>query len=40
MMKTFPAVVVVNYFADKGKADKKKIEGLLKLVKLVYIARG
>ena len=39
-MKDFPAVVVANYFVDRGKDDKKKIEGLLKLVKLVYIAHG
>ena len=38
-MKDFPAVVVANYFVEKGKADKKNID-LLKLVKLVYIAHG
>ena len=38
-MKDFPAVVVANYFIEKGKADKKNVD-LLKLVKLVYIAHG
>ena len=39
-MKTFPAVVVANYFVDKGKEEGRPVEGVLKLIKLVYIAHG
>ena len=39
-MKDFPAVVVANYFVDKGKKEGRPVEGVLKLIKLVYIAHG
>ena len=39
-MKDFPAVVVANYFIDKGKKEDRPVEGVLKLIKLVYIAHG
>ena len=39
-MKDFPAVVVANYFVEKGKQEGRPVEGILKLIKLVYIAHG
>lgn len=39
-MKTFPAVVVANYFVERGLAENRPVEGVLKLIKLVYIAHG
>lgn len=39
-MKTFPAVVVANYFVKKGKDKGRPVEGVLKLIKLVHIAHG
>ena len=39
-MKDFPAVVVANYFVVKGKKEGSPVEGVLKLIKLVYIAHG
>ena len=39
-MKTFPAVVVANYFIERGKKEGRPIEGILKLIKLVYLAHG
>lgn len=39
-MKDFPAVVVANYFVEKGKKEGRPVEGVLKLIKLVYLAHG
>ena len=36
-MKDFPVVVVANYFVEKGKKEGQPVEGILKLIKLVYI---
>ncbi len=38
-MKTFPAVIVANYFIETAIAEKRRID-LLKTVKLVYLAQG
>lgn len=39
-MKDFPAVIVANYFVKKGKEEGSPVEGVLKLIKLVYLAHG
>lgn len=39
-MKDFPAVIVANYFVKKGKEKGSPVEGVLKLIKLVYLAHG
>lgn len=39
-MKDFPAVIVANYFVKKGKEEGAPVEGVLKLIKLVYLAHG
>ena len=39
-MKTFPTVIVANYSVKKGKEEDAPVEGVLKLIKLVYIAHG
>ena len=38
-MKTFPAVVVANYFVQKGVDEKRPIDNM-KVNKLVYLAHG
>lgn len=38
-MKDFPAVVVANYFIKRARKAKQEI-GILKLIKLVYLAHG
>ena len=38
-MKDFPTVVA-NYFVEKGKKEGQPVEGILKIIKLVYIAHG
>lgn len=37
--ENFPAVVAANYFVEKAKKAKRDI-GLLKVIKLVYLAHG
>ncbi len=38
-MKDFPAIVVANYFVERAREAKQEI-GILKLIKLVYLAHG